>query len=70
MLDAVLAGGRLPRGRRRPIVSTLLLRRYRFDNLPGGVLNIRQRVSNAVRDQSRDELLRLKAELETARENR
>lgn len=29
----------------------LVLRRYRFDNLPGGILNIRGRAINALRDQ-------------------
>lgn len=36
---------------RNPGVYLLVLRRYRFDNLPGGILNIRGRAINALRDQ-------------------
>lgn len=32
-------------------IYVLVLRRYRFDNLPGGILNIRGRAINALRDQ-------------------
>jgi hypothetical protein len=32
-------------------IYLLVLRRYRFDNLPGGILNIRGRAINALRDQ-------------------
>ena len=36
---------------RNPGIYLLVLRRYRFDNLPGGILNIRGRAINALRDQ-------------------
>lgn len=36
---------------RGPGMYLLVLRRYRFDNLPGGILNIRGRAINALRDQ-------------------
>jgi hypothetical protein len=36
---------------RPPGIYVLVLRRYRFDNLPGGILNIRGRASGALRDQ-------------------
>jgi hypothetical protein len=36
---------------RGPDMYLLVLRRYRFDNLPGGILNIRGRAINALRDQ-------------------
>lgn len=36
---------------RAPGMYLLVLRRYRFDNLPGGILNIRGRAINALRDQ-------------------
>ena len=36
---------------RTPGSYLLVLRRYRFDNLPGGILNIRGRAINALRDQ-------------------
>ena len=32
-------------------IYLLTLRRYRFDNLPGGILNIRGRAIGALRDQ-------------------
>jgi hypothetical protein len=48
-------------------ITLLLLRRYRFDQLPAGLLNIRKRVSESVRDQGRADLVRLKAEHEQAR---
>jgi hypothetical protein len=32
-------------------IYLLVLRRYRFDNLPGGILNIRGRAINALREQ-------------------
>ena len=47
--------------------STYLIveRRFRFDNLPkGGILNIRGRAVNGLRDQLRDDLLREKAAAE------
>ena len=46
-------------------ISLLLLRRYRFDQLPRGfLLNLRARVSGAIRDQARADLTRLKSEYE------
>ncbi|HET8712601.1 MAG TPA: hypothetical protein VFM23_02835 [Gemmatimonadales bacterium] len=36
---------------RGPGIYLLVLRRFRFDNLPGGILNIRGRAINALRDQ-------------------
>jgi hypothetical protein len=36
---------------RNPGSYVVVLRRYRFDNLPGGILNIRGRAINALRDQ-------------------
>ena len=36
---------------RPPGIYILVLRRYRFDNLPGGILNIRGRAIGALRDQ-------------------
>jgi hypothetical protein len=45
-------------------ITLLLTRRYRFDQLPGGLLNIRGRVRDAVRDLTQDDLGRLKAEYE------
>jgi hypothetical protein len=36
---------------RNPGVYLVVLRRYRFDNLPGGILNIRGRAIGALRDQ-------------------
>jgi hypothetical protein len=36
---------------RNPGIYLLVLRRYRFDNLPGGILNIRGRAIGALRDQ-------------------
>jgi hypothetical protein len=35
---------------RKPGIYLLVLRRYRFDNLPGGILNIRGRAIGALRD--------------------
>jgi hypothetical protein len=36
---------------RNPGIYLLVVRRFRFDNLPGGILNIRGRAINALRDQ-------------------
>jgi hypothetical protein len=36
---------------RTPGIYLVVLRRYRFDNLPGGILNIRGRAIGALRDQ-------------------
>jgi hypothetical protein len=42
----------------------LTLRRYRFDNLPGGLLNIKGRATDALRDQLRQDMRRAKSEAE------
>ena len=41
-----------------PTTYLLTVRRYRFDNLPGGLFNIRNRVRNQIRDMTRDDLAR------------
>lgn len=51
-------------------ILLMAMRSYRFDQLPGGLLNIRQRVSNAVRDVAREDLARMKSEYEAAQANR
>src|SRR3989442_5496768 len=43
---------------RSPGTYILVLRRYRFDNLPGGILNIRGRAIGALRDQLATDLRR------------
>lgn len=43
-----------------PATYLVMERRFRFDNLPQGVLNIRGRAVNGLRDQLRDELAREK----------
>jgi len=43
---------------RNPGVYLVVLRRYRFDNLPGGILNIRGRAIGALRDQLAADLRR------------
>ena len=43
---------------RNPGIYLLVLRRYRFDNLPGGILNIRGRAIGALRDQLAADLRR------------
>lgn len=48
----------------QPGTFLMTLRRYRFDNLPGGVLNIRGRAINALRDQLVTDLRRHQATLE------
>jgi len=48
----------------RPGLYLLTLRRYRFDNLPGGILNIRGRAINALRDQLALDLRRQQATLQ------
>jgi hypothetical protein len=47
--------------------TVVMVRRYRFDHLPrGGLLNIRGRVANGLRDNVRADLTRLKRETEAA----
>lgn len=46
---------------RGPGIYLLVLRRFRFDNLPGGILNIRGRAINALRDQLVVDLKRYQA---------
>ena len=43
---------------RNPGIYLLVLRRYRFDNLPGGILNIRGKAIGALRDQLATDLRR------------
>ena len=48
-------------------ITVVAVRRYRFDHLPrGGLLNIRGRVANGLRDNVRADLDRLKRDTETA----
>lgn len=48
-------------------IYLLVLRRYRFDNLPGGILNIRGKAIGALRDQLAADLRRQQAASEQAR---
>jgi hypothetical protein len=49
--------------------TMIAVRRYRFDHLPsGGLLNLRGRVVNGLRDNVRDDVTRLKREIESGRE--
>ena len=43
----------------------LFLRRYRFDNLSAGIVNLRGRVTNAMRDLTKTDLQRFKTTYET-----
>ena len=47
-------------------ITVVAIRRYRFDHLPGGLLNIRGRVANGLRDNVRADLDRLKRDGEAA----
>ena len=47
-------------------ITVVAVRRYRFDHLPGGLLNIRGRVANGLRDNVRADLDRLKRDTEAA----
>ena len=47
-------------------ITLLMMRRYRFDQLPGGLLNVRGRVRDAVRELTETDLGRLKGKYETA----
>lgn len=51
----------------QPATYVLTLRRHRFDNLPGGILNIRGRAIAALRDQLATDLGRLKTAFEQGR---
>jgi len=51
----------------QPGIFLLVLRRYRFDNLPTGLLNIRGRAINALRDQLLADLRRQRSMFEPAR---
>jgi hypothetical protein len=54
-------------GSEAPGITLVADRRYRFDNLPsGGLLNIRGRVTNGLRDNALADLQRLKRETEAA----
>jgi hypothetical protein len=46
-------------------ITVVAIRRYRFDHLPGGLLNIRGRVANGLRDNVLADLRRLKRDTET-----
>jgi hypothetical protein len=50
-------------------VYLLTVRRYRFDNLPGGLLNVRGRVRDAFLNQTRSDLERARTASEKARAN-
>jgi hypothetical protein len=52
---------------RSPGIYLLVLRRYRFDNLPGGILNIRGKAISALRDQLATDLRRQQTSSEQAR---
>ena len=45
-------------------ITVVAIRRYRFDHLPGGLLNIRGRVANGLRDNVLADLKRLKRDSE------
>jgi hypothetical protein len=44
----------------------LTVRRFRFDNLPGGLLNIRGRVRRGLADAARDDLEQQRALMQSA----
>jgi hypothetical protein len=47
--------------------TLIAVRHYRFDHLPrGGLLNLRGRVINGLRDNVRSDLVRLKREIEAS----
>ncbi|HXI65886.1 MAG TPA: hypothetical protein VNH14_15405 [Gemmatimonadales bacterium] len=50
----------------KPGIYLVLLRRFRFDDLPGGILNIRGKVVGKLRDQLRADLQQQKAAAEKA----
>jgi hypothetical protein len=54
-----IVGGRGEDG--EPTTYLLTLRRFRFDNLPGGLLNIRGRVRRGLADAARVDLERQRA---------
>jgi hypothetical protein len=59
--DLPSADGASPAG-----FTMIAVRRYRFDHLPsGGLLNLRSRVINGLRDNVRDDVARLKREIES-----
>jgi hypothetical protein len=55
----------LPGGKKGSYLVTL--RRFRFDNLPGGLLNIRGKAINALREQLLSDLKRYKTNAEVGR---
>ena len=65
--DSVSAPSTAPQG-----FTCIALRRYRFDHLPsGGILNLRGRVIDGLRDNTRSDLLRLKRDMDSrAADNR
>lgn len=48
-----------------PMTYLLTVRRFRFDALPGGILNVRGRVRSQLLDATRQDLIRTRAELES-----
>jgi len=50
-----------------PIASLITVRRFRFDNLPVGLFNIRGRVRNRLAEATRDDLTRERAAIEQTR---
>ena len=64
-LDVYVASARtdVPRGEG---VYLILLRQYRFDHLPAGIINVRGRVRTKVRERAEADLRRLRAEYQAA----
>jgi hypothetical protein len=66
-LEVLAASDRAVSGSGSPGIFLTAVRRYRFDHLPsGGLLNVRSRVINALRDNVAADLTRLKRESEAA----
>lgn len=66
-LEVLAASDRVASGSASPGIILTAVRRYRFDNLPsGGLLNVRSRVINSLRDNVAADLTRLKRESEAA----
>jgi len=62
-LLAIIEGGGGPG---EPAAYMLTVRRFRFDNLPGGLLNIRGRVRRGLADAARDDLEQQRALMQSA----
>src|SRR5262245_52027824 len=66
-LEVLAASDRSASGSASPGIIVTAVRRYRFDHLPsGGLLNLRSRVINGLRDNVAADLTRLKRESEAA----